>query len=210
MTGGNPRIALISATPAAIGPAVAGLADEFPGAEPWNLLDDTLLTDAHAHGGLTPALAGRMRRLIGYAAGGGARGVLLTCSLYGPVAEDAHEARDAGVPVLAPDAAVFREALAGGHRRILVLASFEAALRDSLARFRAAARAADVRVEAVGAVAPPGVRPPDDGADAVLLAQFSLAPHARELSAGLGLPVHSGPHAAARALKKLVGEGISA
>ncbi|GGR88980.1 hypothetical protein GCM10010252_29820 [Streptomyces aureoverticillatus] len=203
----RPRIALISATPAAIGPAVAGLADDFPDAAPWNLLDDALLTDADAQGGLTPALAERMRRLIAYAVEGGARGVLLTCSLYGPVAERA--AADVDVPVLAADAAAFAAALAGGHRRILVLATFEAALSDSLERFRAAARAAGSSVEAVGRVIAPGQSEdhhPDPGdADGVLLAQYSLAPHADALAAGLGLPVHAGPRAAARVLRAAVG-----
>ncbi|ATL32956.1 hypothetical protein [Streptomyces formicae] len=199
----RPRIALISATPAATGPAVAGLADAFPAAEPWNLLDDALLTDAAAQGGLTPALADRMRRLIAYAVRGGAHGVLLTCSLYGPLAERADE----GVPVLAADAAAFEAALAGGHQRVLVLASFEAALDDSLSRFRAAARAAHSPVEAVGQVVAPGGLPDTAGADAVLLAQYSLAPRADELSSALGVPVHAGPRAAARALRAEIERG---
>ncbi|MDJ1134853.1 hypothetical protein [Streptomyces iconiensis] len=204
-----PRIALISATPAAIGPAVAGLAAEFPAARPWNLLDDTLLADAAARGGVVPELATRMRRLIAYAVAGGARGVLLTCSLYGPLVTRVR----ARVPVLAPDTAAFEAALSGGHRRVLVLASFEAALEDSLARFTAAARAAGAATEAVGAVAtgPPldAARAYADEVDAVLLAQYSLAPHTEELAAGLGLPVHSGPQAAARALKSALAEGSS-
>ncbi|MFF1379319.1 hypothetical protein [Streptomyces sp. NPDC058308] len=198
----RPRIALISATPAAAGPAVAGLAEAFPRAEPWNLLDDALLTDAEVQGGLTPGLAGRMRRLIDYAVQGGARGVLLTCSLYGPVAERA----DAGVPVLAADAAAFAAALAGGHRRVLVLATFDAALGDSLDRFRAVAAADGSRTEAVGQVIRPGELPDPVGADAVLLAQYSLAPRADELSAALRLPVYAGPRAAAHALRAEIEE----
>ncbi|WP_240044839.1 hypothetical protein [Streptomyces alboflavus] len=225
----RPRIALISATPAAIGPAVAGLAAAFPEAEPWNLLDDTLLPDAEAQGGLTPALADRMRRLIVYAVEGGAQGVLLTCSLYGPVADSLRgpsgdsppgsaagslhglsaERADRPVPVLAADSAAFAEALAGGHRRILVLASFAGALEDSLERFRAAARAAGSPVEAVGRVIVPGEHPDPGGADAVLLAQYSLAPHAEDLASALGLPVHTGPHSAARALRLATGENTA-
>ncbi|MBW5426092.1 hypothetical protein GKQ77_31805 [Streptomyces sp. BG9H] len=199
----RPRIALISATPAAVGPAVDGLADAFPEAEPWNLLDDALLTDAAAQGGLTPALTDRMRRLITHAVEGGARGVLLTCSLFGPVAA---ARTDAHVPVLAADSAAFAAALAGGHHRVLVLATFPAALDDCLERFRDAARAAHSPTEAVGRVIAPGERPDPAGADAVLLAQYSLAPRADELSAALGLPVHAGPLAAARALRAAVGD----
>ncbi|MEV0443828.1 hypothetical protein AB0I46_33410 [Streptomyces spectabilis] len=194
------RIALISATPAAIAPAAAGLAAAFPAARPWNLLDDALLSDADAAGGLTPALADRMRRLIAYAVEGGAQGVLLTCSLYGPVATDA----DAGVPVLAADAAVFASALGGGHREVLVLATFAAALDDTVDRLRASARAARSPTRIVGQVIAPGAVPDPGAADAVLLAQYSLAPHADALAEALGLPVHAGPHAAARALRTAV------
>ncbi|QCX74352.1 hypothetical protein C9F11_03245 [Streptomyces sp. YIM 121038] len=194
------RIALVSATAAAVGPAVAGLGAAFPEARPWNLLDDALLTDADAAGGLTPALADRMRRLIAYAVEGGARGVLLTCSLYGPVAARA----GVEVPVLAADAAAFAAALGGGHREVLVLATFAAALDDSLDRLRAAARAARSPTRIVGRVIAPGTVPDPGAADAVLLAQYSLAPHADALAEALGLPVHAGPHAAARALRAAV------
>ncbi|MFF8960342.1 aspartate/glutamate racemase family protein [Streptomyces sp. NPDC014894] len=211
-----PRIALISATPTAVAPAVAGLAEEFPAAEPWNLLDDRLLTDAPDHGPLPPRLVDRMRRLIGHALAGGADGVLLTCSLYGPVVDGI----ETPVPLLAPDTAAFAQALAlspesGG---VLVLASFEAALRDTTARFSAAAAAAGSAAEPVGAVAPDAfgaARREDPAAlfealrnacaphraDVVLLAQYSLAPAAAPLSTALGLPVVSGPRAAAVALR---------
>ncbi|MFJ9107220.1 aspartate/glutamate racemase family protein [Streptomyces sp. NPDC102283] len=213
-----PRIALISATPTAIAPAVAGLAAEFPGAEPWNLLDDRLLDDAPEDGPLSPALVDRMARLIGHALAGGADGVLLTCSLYGSVAE----AVETPVPLLAPDAAAFEQALAlsEGRGRVLVLASFEAAMRDSLKRFSVVAAAAGPATEPVGVVAPDAFDAARQGdlstlrdalrdaclphvtdADTVLLAQFSLAPAAAFLSTALGVPVVSGPHAAAAALR---------
>ncbi|MCX4660805.1 hypothetical protein ACIBCB_19450 [Streptomyces uncialis] len=248
-----PRIALISATPTAMAPAVAGLAEEFPAAEPWSLLDDRLLADAPQDGPLPPALVDRMRRLIGHALAGGADGVLLTCSLYGSVTETV----DTPVPLLAPDTAAFERALAlsSGTGRVLVLASFETAMRDSVARFSAAsaasaaseasaASAASVAAasagvgsavaapaavgsaasgsgaEVVGVVAPdafdaaregnlPALRdalrdaclPHLTGADVVLLAQYSLAPAAASLSTALGVPVVSGPQAAAAALR---------
>ncbi|WP_405437549.1 hypothetical protein [Streptomyces anulatus] len=213
-----PRIALISATPTAIAPAVAGLAEEFPAAEPWNLLDDRLLGDAPEDGPLPPPLVDRMTRLIGHALAGGADGVLLTCSLYGSVTE----AVETPIPLLAPDAAAFEQALAlsGGRGRVLVLASFEAAMRDSLTRFSAVAAAAGQATEPVGVVAPDAFGAAREGdlstlhdalrdaclphvtdADTVLLAQFSLTPAARSLSTALGVPVVSGPHAAAAALR---------
>jgi hypothetical protein len=188
----SPRIALISATPAAIDPAVTALAEEFPNAEPWNILDDRLLADAKGNG-LTPALTDRMRRLIAHAVTGGADGVLLTCSLYGNIAKET----EAPIPVLAPDAAAFDEAMS--YRRILVVASLEAALHDSVARFRAAAPG----VEVAGALIDE-CQDHVESVDAVLLAQFSLAPGATKLSKALGLPVISGPRSAATRLKSVI------
>ncbi|MFI6293565.1 hypothetical protein ACIBEJ_18385 [Nonomuraea sp. NPDC050790] len=204
------RIALISAVPAAIAPAVAGLADAFPEAEPWNLLDDKLLADARAAGP-----SARMSALIGYAVAAGAHGVLLTCSLYGAAARSAGQP----VPVLAPDDAAFRQVAESGHRRVLAVASLEEALADSVARLSAAAPG--VAVDGVVSPAAFGVADRRELAralhdscapfaarvEAVVLAQYSLAPAAGVLAASLGLPVVSGPHAAAAALRRAVLDG---
>ncbi|MBF8189399.1 hypothetical protein ITP53_27425 [Nonomuraea sp. K274] len=134
-----PRIALISATPAAIGPAVAGMNAVFPTADTWNLLDDKLLADATGPDGLTERLRERMRRLIRHALAEGASGVLLTCSMYGPVTRDF----DGAVPVLAADEAAFAEVAAGGYRSVLVVASLDSARTDSMTRLRAALTTTD-------------------------------------------------------------------
>ncbi|GGM90416.1 hypothetical protein GCM10011609_29240 [Lentzea pudingi] len=201
------RVALISATPAAIGPAVAALADRFPAAEPWNLLDDKLLADARD--GLTPALEERMRRLIALAVDGGAGAVLLTCSLYGELARTA----SAAVPVLAPDDAAFDDVVALHPRRILVVASVEGALHDSTARLRRRSTS-----EVVGVHVPDALGADSDAltnalltacgplrstVDAILLAQYSLAPATAALAEALGLPVFAGPLSAAHRLAEL-------
>lgn len=183
----NPRIALISATTAAIAPAVGALSAEFPEADPWNILDDKLLPDAERAGGVTPALAARMRQLISYAASD-ADAVLLTCSMYGFVAAEDHP-----VPVLAPDEAAFEEAR--GYQRVLVVASLESALRDTLARLS--------HPDATGVVTSPssiGDACTSYSADAVLLAQYSLTPSAPTLD----VPVISGPRSAAAKLKSVI------
>ena len=214
------RIALISATTAAIRPAVEGLAAALPDAEVWNLLDDRLLVDAQSAGAVTPALEARMRRLIDHAITEGADGVLLTCSIYGQVADTA----DGPVPVLAPDTAAFEDVLAGGFSRIVVVASISAALTDSLDRLRAVADAAGVAPELIGIEADNAFAPAQhgddnalaaalvdalhsrlDGVDAVLLAQYSLAPARDRLEAELGIPVFAGPQAAAARLKSRIG-----
>lgn len=212
-----PLIALISATPAAIGPAANAIGALFPEATVWNILDDRLLKDADRQGGLTPPLADRMQRLIDHALTEGADGVLLTCSLYGPVA---HRIEGAAVPILAADDAAFATAVASGHGRILVVASFQAALTDAVARFSAAVATATPPIEVLGAVAEGAFAATASGdgdallaslvqagrafegrIDAVLLAQYTLAPFATAMSAELGIPVISGPDAAATTLR---------
>ena len=79
MSGGPPTVALVHATPAAMAPARSAFADRFPQARLWNLLDDRLISEAEATGGLTPALRHRMQTLIRHAVDGGADAVLLSC-----------------------------------------------------------------------------------------------------------------------------------
>lgn len=212
----RPRIALISATPAAIDPATSALAAEFPAADVWNLLDDKLLADADERGGLGDDLAERMRRLIDHAVAGGADGILLTCSMYGPVARE----RDLGKPVLAPDEAAFDELLAGGYRSVLVVASLESALHDAVARLTAFLTAAGAPAKVRGAVSPEAFEATKAGdasrlatllgtttrdhatdTDAVFLAQYSLAPATAVVAAMSGLPVVAGPVSAAIRLR---------
>jgi hypothetical protein len=215
----TPRVALIHATTAAIAPAVAGMNNAFPGAEVWNLLDDQLLPDADAHGGLAPHLAERMNRLIDLAIAHGAAGVLLTCSMYGSVAQ----ATKADVPVLSPDEAAFEKALAGNYGKVLMFASFESALNDSVARFAEFLKANGSATKVIGEPVPAALiatkagdisaltaalieaaKPFVGSVDAVLLGQYSLAPAAIALEEALGLPVISGPQAAALKLKTAV------
>lgn len=217
MTG--PRIALISAVPAAMAPAADALRTGFPEAQVWHLLDDRLLSDAADAGGPTAPLRARMRRLIEHAVAGGADAVVLTCSLYGVVAQELDEEGAEAVPVLAPDAAAFERLAAGGYQRVLVIASLDAALRDSSDRLRSALAqhgpaAGGVEVSGVvvpGALAAAGdalvavlagaAREPAAPVDAVFLAQYSLAPAASGLAVALGVPVVSGPTSAAHTLR---------
>ena len=167
------RIALIHATTAAINPAVVGLAEEFPEARPWNILDDRLLSDATQAGRLNDQLVSRMRSLIRHAAEGGADAVLLTCSLYGPVAQAEKE----HVPTLPPDEAAFDAAASGGYRRIAVVASFEAATADSVKRFAGHAAAQGFDVETVGVCVPDTFDPAAAGFRLVSTADFSGSSH---------------------------------
>ena len=60
--------------------------------------------DADAAGGLTPALRDRMSTLIRYAVDGGADAVLLSCSMYGPVARRGRRLQPVHGPGLRPGA----------------------------------------------------------------------------------------------------------
>jgi len=215
---GKPLVALISAVRASIPPTLEAFASAFPDAEPWNIVDDRLLEDATDQGGLTPHLELRMQRLIDHALTEGAAGVLLTCSLYAPVAHEA--AADAGVPVLAPDDAVFMAVRDQGYQSVLLVSSAEGPLADSVARLRAfvaagvevhgalaaeaapAARAGDI--DALTAAIAAAVRSSASGFDAVVLGQYSLAPAAARLAAELKLPVLAGPQYAAERLHTLI------
>lgn len=212
----NYVIAFISATPSAIGPATDAVKDGFAEATVWNLLDDRLLPDAVAAGGLTPALASRMKRHITQAVDAGADGILLTCSMYGAVAPQV----DAAVPVLAADEAAFADAISGGFQRILVVASLASALTDSVERLAVTIAEAGQHIEVRGIAAPEAFDAANSGDraalvaalveacrsevapdDCVLLAQYSLAPAQEELAAALGVPVISGPHSAIASLR---------
>ncbi|MPY41787.1 Asp/Glu racemase [Streptomyces phyllanthi] len=216
---------MIHAVPAATRIAEQAFAREFPQATVWNVLDDRLLDDARATGGLTDALRRRMLRLIGHVMDGGAHGLLLTCSSYGEVVDTARVLWD--VPVLKPDEAMFKAALAGPYRRIAVVASTPPAVPAAVAQLEALVpavrpdRPVDIvtalseEAAAVAADAEATARHLADAlraaggadADAVLLAQYSLIPAREALAALVGVPVLDGAGAAARELRGLLVPG---
>lgn len=221
MTHRKPVIALISATPVAIPPAQAAITAAFGDVDVWNILDDRLMVEAESRGGLTPELAARMETLIGFAVSQGADAALLTCSLYGSVADQ----YVGPIPILAPDSAVFDDVINSPYRRVLVVASFDEALHDSTTRLREAAAARGRAVEVSGVAVPAAmasaksgdpaplvddltaaIQPLVETIDAVLLAQYSLAPARAGLEELLGLPVFSGPLSAARKLRTQTAE----
>ena len=212
----SPLIALISATPAAIKPAEAAIAAALPAARIWNLLDDRLLVDAQEVGGVNDDLRGRMVRLIRYALDAGAEGILLTCSQYGAVAREVATS-EPSVPILAPDDAAFAALAVGNFRRVLVLASIESSLIDTIERLGAtlgklratelvgrvvpdaAAAAGRADAGALAALLVDAVRE-SGNIDAVLLAQYSLSIAQSALEREVGLPVFAGPNLAAELL----------
>ncbi|MGO4247588.1 aspartate/glutamate racemase family protein [Paenarthrobacter sp. RAF54_2] len=221
----TPKIALISAVPASIPPAQSALRESFPDVVVWNILDDRLLSDAEDRGGLDDDLCLRMNRLIEHALREHAAAVLLTCSLYGPVAQATHS----DVPVLAPDEAAFADIAAADYGSVLVIASFDGARDDSVERLQQTLRTTGKNTRVTGLTVPSAMaatkagdhealvtalidacllRPGD--VEAVFLAQYSLAPAGARLQEALGVPVISGPKSSAVALHRIFSGGSGA
>jgi hypothetical protein len=81
----RPRIALIHALTHSIAPVAAELDRSWPACVRMNLLDDSLSADlAASPQGLDDAMTARFLALAEYALGTGARGILFTCSAFGP------------------------------------------------------------------------------------------------------------------------------
>ncbi|MER6418661.1 aspartate/glutamate racemase family protein [Streptomyces sp. NPDC001137] len=197
-------LALLHTSPAHI-PVFEALRDEHhQGLELRHFVDEELLARARREG--PEAVADEVRAVLDKAVGEGARAVLCTCSTIGGVAEAA--AAGAGVPVLRSDRPMAAAAVAAGSR-IVVLASVESTLGPTVALIEDEARRAGHPVEvrprlvegawdrfaagdgegcarlvaaAAGAVT---------GADAIVLAQGSMAP-AQQLTT-TAVPVLSSP-----------------
>lgn len=220
---GAPTVAVINATAASVAPAKAALAEGFPEATVWSLMDDRLISDAEAAGGLTPELSARMASLIDYAVKGGADAVLLSCSMYGPVVQQ--ERRGSDVPMLSADEELFTEVARRGYRSVLLLGPLPPAVQDSVDRLRAvlAATPASATTVVVGEVATGAhalvasgdlqglerllaatATPHLEDVDAVVLGNFSLAPAREGVERSLGKPVLSPPLLAAAQLRARV------
>lgn len=218
--GEGPRIALVHAVSVAMDPIEQAFQRGWPEARRANLLDDTLAADLQRDGGLTPEMSGRIRRLAEHAVASGAQAVLFTCSSFGEAIDAA--AASLPVPVWKPNQAMFEAALGLGSR-IGMVATFAPAVAPmeqefhALARQRrpgasiesicvpeamAAARAGDIaahnRLVAEAAIQL-------KGCDAVMLAQFSVAPAREAVQAAVGLPVLSSPDEPVAALRRILG-----
>jgi hypothetical protein len=218
VTDRTPLIALIHATPASVAPAHQAFTAEFAGARLWNLLDDRLISEAEQAGGLTAGLHQRMQNLIGYAVTGGADAVLLTCSLYGPVAYDV--ASTVSVPVLASDQALFDEVASRDPRRVAVLGPVRTGVDDTAARLRArlpgpeitrsvidGARAATSAgdLEALDRAVCEAAQDVPQEVDLIVLGQFSVSPAQPAAQRAVPVPVLSPPHLAAQRLRRHFG-----
>jgi Asp/Glu/hydantoin racemase len=215
----SPRIVLIHAVPMAVEPVGDAFARIWPEAETVNLLEDSLSRDRAAAGHLDRAMMDRFRVLGDYALSIGADGILFTCSAFGPAIEMV--ARDAPVPVLKPNEAMFDAALELGTR-IGMLVTFQGSVASMREEFEemAAARGVDAAIEpCLVEEAMVALRHGDAarhnrllveaapalaGCDAVMLAQFSTAQAKDAVAAVLPVPILTAPDAAVTRLKAAV------
>jgi Asp/Glu/hydantoin racemase len=209
------RIALIHALRHSPPPIEAAFREAWPEAVLMNLLDDSLSADLARAGRLDAAMTQRFLALGRYAAGTGARGILFSCSAFGPCIETV--ARDlAPLPVLKPNQAAIEEAVALG-RRIGLLATFPGTLASMPAEFPPGVEVVPCLAEGALAALDAGDLAAHDrlaaeaaaatlsDCEAILLGQFSLARAAPAVAAATGRPVVTTPGSAVRRLKALLG-----
>jgi aspartate/glutamate racemase len=213
------RIVLLHATPVAMAPVMEAFARNWPDAETINLLDDSLSIDRAGQDELSDALAIRFVAFGHYAYRIGAGGILATCSAFGPPLD--RLAVELPVPVLKPNEAMFRAAIARGNR-IGMLATFAPAVATMRDEF-------DAFVTEVGSSATLEVFVVEDaierlrqgdaeahntlvaaqasrfaGYDAIMLAHFSTARASDLVQAAVDVPVLAAPESAVLRMKQLI------
>ncbi|MFJ9759665.1 aspartate/glutamate racemase family protein [Streptomyces sp. NPDC101149] len=198
--GGRGALALLHTSPAHV-PVFDALRDRFhPGLELTHLVAEELLERARVHG--PDAVADAVRHLLDAAVAAGACAVLCTCSTIGAVAERT----EVNVPVLRVDRPMAAAAVATGPR-IVVIATVESTLAPTIALIREEAAGGDAEVRTVlvegawelfeagdtdGYVrAVAGSADTVTGADAIVLAQASMAP--AQYLTSTGIPVLASP-----------------
>jgi len=213
LTDAEPRVALIHALAPSMAPVNAEFERVWPECVRMNLLDDSLSADlARAGGVLDEAMTRRFLDLADYAVGSGARGILFTCSAFGPCIEAVTQ-RHAGIPVLRPGEAMIAEA-ARIARRIALVASFAPTLASMPGEFPSDVEVVPVLAE--GALAALEHGDPDahdrivansvkraaaHGCDAVALAQFTMARAAPAVRSVVSVPVLTTVGSAVAALR---------
>ena len=216
MIAAAPRIALIHALAHSIAPVNAELDRAWPECVRMNLLDDSLSTDLAANrDGLDDAMTARFLALADYAIGTGARGILFTCSAFGPCI-DAVARRWPDIPVLKPNEAMIADASRIG-RHVGLVASFAPTLASMPAEFPAEVTVLPVLAEgALDAlsrgdaslhdrlVVQAAQRVAAMGCDVVALAQFSLARAAPAVERAIQTPVLTTVGSAVRRLRERV------
>ncbi|RUM95620.1 arylsulfatase [Pseudaminobacter arsenicus] len=220
MSSNKPRIVLFHATPVAMDPIKTAMAELWPQAEPVNLLDDGLTIDRAKEGPeMSEELIDRFVDFGRYARRIGADGILITCSAFGPAID--RMAAELPLPVLKPNEAMFRDAIASG-KRIGMLATFAPAVSTMEEEFRQFTQEAGASATLETIVVPDAIdalRKGDAAThnrlvaefaprltehDAIMLAHFSTSRAAEDVRRAVERPVFTAPEAAVMRMKTLV------
>jgi Asp/Glu/hydantoin racemase len=212
------RIALIHATPVAIGPIQEEFAQSWPQALTTNLLDDSLSQDLADVGVLNDALLNRFSILTDYAHKSSANAVLFTCSAFGPAIEAAQKV--VPIPVLKPNQAMVEEALSISPR-IVLMTTFEPAARPMQVEIEEMAVQKNISLLLDVVMVPAALKALQagdklehdrliaeaaancKGGDVIMLGQFSMASAAAAVAA-TGKRVLTSPASAVALLKRLL------
>ena len=212
------RIGLVHALEASIAPIEDAFSRFWPEAEAVNLLDGSLYLDYDAAGEVTSSITRRIQALIHHAVGFGARGLLLTGSLFSQAVQDAR--KDLPVPALAAYEAMIEEAFACGSRFGLIAtyagtitmmeADIERYARQKGTGYRLESKMVEDALEAVRS----GDRERHDSlvaaaaegldCDVLLLAQHSMSPVKERIPERPGRRVLTSSETAVRKLRVLV------
>jgi Asp/Glu/hydantoin racemase len=220
------RIALIHALDESVSPARTAFARNWPEAFCFDLLDNSLAIDRAEQDELDATIMVRFQALGDYAAqssgkGGRTRGILFTCSAFGP-AIDAVKKR-LPIPVLRPNEAAFARALEiGGTIGLVVTFPHSLPMLQAELEAMAAERRQRIVVRPILVSGALSALKAGDGAthdelvaracqdvgptDALVLGQFSLARAAPSLRQFLSTPVLTTPDCAVEALRARLGE----
>lgn len=213
------KIVLLHATPVAMQPIAAAMAELWPEATAVHLLDEGLSQERALSPDLTDALLDRFVRFGLYARDSGADGILATCSAFGEALDVLAE--KVSIPVLKPNEAMFVRALESGNR-IGMVATFQPAIGGMEQEFRdmAAKRHQSASLTSLCAAgAMEQLRAGHDDVhnqlvaeyarqlthcDAIMLAHFSTSRALKAVQAAVSVPVLAAPQAAVEQMKILV------
>jgi len=216
------RIALFHATRAAIAPVEGAFKEIWPEASHWSLLDEGLTQAVDRAGGYTDEIGERFIQLATYAADSGPDAFLFTCTAFGPAMEECK--RRFPFPTFKPNEALLEAGLKAG-RRVGLLASHPVTLPMLTDQLQDLAKERGQSLTVVPKLADgawndltAGRKQAHDDklisaadalldCDAILLAQFSMAPLLPAIQAKTKAPVLSSPHAAVAHLKGLFAKG---
>jgi len=215
------RIALIHATRVAIDPIEETARTLWSEAEVISILEESLSLDRATAKVPMDELNRRIVALCRYAESLAPEGILYTCSAFGKGIEEA--ARTSPLPVFKPNEAMFERALSEG-RDIVMLYTFAPAAEGMEREFEketeqsgSAARLRSIYVpDALAALREGNVQRHNAliaeaaakiaGADAILLAHFSMARAAPAVRAATSIPVLTSPESAIVKLKRRIFE----